>query len=50
MDWDGLGQQKNCSKMSLMKLFEVMSAPKYCEMLIRRGLTFSPTEFGRKHV
>lgn len=48
MDWDGFGQQKkkNSFKMSLMKLFEVVSAPQYCEMLVRRGLTLSPTEFG----
>lgn len=50
MDWDSFGQQKNCFKVSLNKLFEVVSAPKYCEMLVRRGLTLSPTEFGKRHV
>lgn len=48
MGWDGFGQQKNGFKMSLMKFFEVMSAPKYWEMLVRRGLC--PTEIGIKCV
>lgn len=50
VDWDGFGQQKNCFKMSLINLFEVMSVPKYCEMLVRRGWALSPIEFGTKCV
>lgn len=45
-----LGSKKNGFKMSLMKFFEVMSAPKYWDMLVRRGLALCPTEIGIKCV